>query len=264
MAVPLSETQWLTFFLIFVRIGSMLLVAPVFSVPSVPVRYRVGLAFFLSMIAFPMVTEPEQTTGIAQADTGTWILLTAKEAMTGITLGMVGAFLFAAFQIAGQLMDTQIGFSLSSVMDPATGVQSSLFSNFKQMLALLLFLGMDGHHALIQGILQSFHFVPLGKVVLSGNLLDVLVKVFTSMVLLGIQMAAPVIAALFLTDVAFGVLSKSVPQLNIFVVGLPFKIAVGLFIYILCMSALVVMFSEIFHVLFERMEDLLRSMVKQS
>jgi flagellar biosynthetic protein FliR len=264
MEIPFTYSQLLSFFLVFVRIGSMLLVAPVFSVRFVPVRFRVGLAFFLSVVSYPMIVTNANDPALTQGSTGMWFILVVKEALTGTALGMVGAFMFAVFQMAGQLMDTQIGFSLSSVLDPVTGVQSSLFSNFKQLLAILLFLGMDGHHALIMGILQSFHYVPLGTFTITGNFLALFVQIFSVAILLGIKMAAPVVVALFLTDVAFAVLSKSVPQLNIFVVGLPFKIAAGLLILILCMAALVVMFSEMFHFMFDRMEELLRVMVKQS
>lgn len=192
------------------------------------------------------------------------VLLIVREVLIGLLLGFIGYLMFMMIQTAGSFIDMQIGFAIANVIDPMTGVSAPLLGNFKYMIALLLFLGMNGHHYLLDAIVNSYNWVPLNNSVfermMDGSLSDFLIRTFGQAFMLALQMSAPLVTALFLTDIGLSFLARTAPQYNVFVIGVPLKIIVGLALLMILMPTMAVLFQNLFNIMFESMRNLLTTM----
>ncbi|MNZ60848.1 Flagellar biosynthetic protein FliR [compost metagenome] len=243
------------FLLIFCRITAFFVVAPVFSFKSIPNIFKIGLGFFISFIVF--LTYGMNQSIVPDAE---YVLVVIREVLIGLLLGFVVYLFFAVVQTAGGFMDLQIGFAMANIVDPVTGASSPLLGNFKYMLMLVMFLMMNGHHFLITGLMDSYSWMPLSNELfsrfMSGSITDYLTRIVANTFLLAIQIAAPLIVAMFLTDVGLGFLTKTAPQFNVFVVGIPLKIIIGLILLILLMPSLAGLFERLFSIMFDSLEQL--------
>lgn len=254
-AFPLEQIAKLL--LIVVRISGMFLIAPIFGMRGVPAQFKIGLAFFAGLIALPGVSAVNDWTGMF--GNPLWLLLmVVKELIIGLVIGYGAMLVFSAIQVAGQFIDMQIGFSIVNVIDPQSGFHMPIIGSFKNLLAVLLFLGIDGHYGLITAIMQSFQFVPLGSFSITDGLIEFFFKSFSVMFLLALKISMPVVAALFLTDIGFSIMARTVPQMNIFVVGMPLKILLGFFMMIVTMPILVYFFQDLFLLMFRQVDALLQ------
>lgn len=246
------------FLLVLVRMSSFFFLTPFFGTRNVPASVKTGLAFLLTIILTPAVAASKMGALYLGASFADLVLVLLKELMVGLTLGLVAAMIFAAIQVGGMFIDLQIGFAMANVFDPMMGTTSPLTGQFKYALAFLLFLGLDGHHGLITAMLQSYNFVPIGAFQVTDNLMGVLMQTFSAMFLLGLKIAIPVIAALFLVDFGFAMLSKAVPQMNVFVLGMSVKTIVGGVMIIVTLPAFVYLLHGMFDAMFNQMDSVLR------
>lgn len=223
VAVPTSIL--VGFALALVRTTAWIVVCPPFNSPSVPKRVRVGLATAIAFVIAPRVAEAAEAAdgGIATSlQLGPFFISLVTQALAGLSLGFAVLMLFSAIQAAGDLMDLQIGFSLGQVLDPLSGSSAAPFGRFHQLLALVIVFAINGHVLIVRGYLRSVEAVPMGRVdlsVLGAQLTDLLTMFFTATLEIGL----PVLAALFCTEVALGMLGKAAPQLNILVLGFAAK-----------------------------------------
>ncbi|MCL5677315.1 MAG: flagellar biosynthetic protein FliR, partial [Firmicutes bacterium] len=199
----------------------------------------------LAVLVLPLVPDPAKL----PPDLSGWALAALKEVAVGLVMGYVANLVFVAAQVAGGFLDIEVGFGITNIIDPHTGQSLPLVGNFLQLLAFLLFLLTNGHHLLIAALVKSFHVIPVGEAVAGPNARDALVAMFGAMFATGVKLAAPVIGALFLANLALGIISRTVPQLNLFVVGLPVKLGAGL----LLMAVVMPMYLGILEGLFGRM-----------
>ncbi|MFC4768800.1 flagellar biosynthetic protein FliR [Effusibacillus consociatus] len=256
MSFGILNMQIELFLLVFTRVSSMFFIAPIFGMRGIPAHFKIGLAFFVSLVAFSSLPG-NQLTGDLLQNPGLVMAGILKEALVGVVIGYACVLIFSAVQVAGQFIDIQIGFSIVNVIDPQTGFHVPIMGSFKNLLAILLFLGMDGHFGLISAIIQSFEYLKLGAFVFSDGLLEFFFKAFSTMFLIALKISMPVVAALFITDVGFAIMARTVPQMNIFVVGMPVKILFGLFMMILVMSVFVYFLQDMFHLMFRQVDSLL-------
>ena len=194
---------------------------PLFSYRTIPVQVKVILAIAISWMIYYTVPTSEL------AIDGTYILLVLKEACIGLMLGLMSYIVMSAVQIAGGLVDFQMGFSMANVIDPQTGAQSPLMGQFYNFLALLVLLAINGHHLILDGIYYSYQYMPYDQLFphfASENTVEFIMKLFASVFVIAFQMSAPIVATLFLVTLALGITGKTVPQMNIFVIGFPIKI----------------------------------------
>lgn len=249
------------FLLIFCRISAFFVVIPVFSSQSVPATFKIGLSFFVALVVFS-----SRGTDIVIPQDLTYILLVAREALIGLLLGFIGYLMFMTIQTAGSFIDIQIGFGIANVIDPMTGASAPIIGNFKYMIALLLFLSMNGHHYLLNAIVYSYNWVPLDNELflkmIDGSLSDFLVRSFAQSFMLAFQMSAPLVTALFLTDIGLAFLARTAPQYNVFVIGVPLKIIIGLALLLILMPGLAALFRNLFDIMFASMQNLLGLMGK--
>jgi flagellar biosynthetic protein FliR len=243
------------FLLIFCRITAFFVVAPVFSHRTVPAQFKIGLGFVVSVLVF-LVYGMKQTV-VPDAE---YILFVIREVLVGLLLGFTAAMFFAAVQTAGAFIDLQMGFAMANVFDPATGANSPIMGQFKYIVLTLVFLSMNGHHFLLRALLDSYQWVPLSnrlfQEIYAGGVSGFLVRTFTETFMIALQIAAPLIVAMFLTDVGLGFLARTAPQYNVFVIGIPLKILIGLIMLMLLMPAFSSLFEQLFVHLFDSLERL--------
>ncbi|WP_059053525.1 flagellar biosynthetic protein FliR [Paenibacillus senegalimassiliensis] len=244
------------FMLIFCRMTAFFVVTPIFSSRSVPNTFKVG---FSGMIALVILL----TIGTQQAVPNdlNYVLYIIREVLIGLLMGYVANLIFNVIQMAGSFIDIQIGFGIANVIDPMTGASAPVLGNLKYIIATLVFLSMNGHHYLIDAVIRSYQWIPLSndlfQKIYNGNLAEFLVQTFSHAFLLAFQLAAPLVVALFVTDVALGFLARTAPQFNIFVIGIPVKIIVGLVVLLILVPSFIYAFQSLFEVLFNALHDLL-------
>ncbi|WP_339320603.1 flagellar biosynthetic protein FliR [Paenibacillus sp. FSL R10-2734] len=250
------------FLLIFCRITAFFVVVPVFSSQGVPTTFKIGISFFVALVVFSA-----NGTGLTIPQDFSYILLIMREVLIGLLLGFIGYLMFMAIQTAGSFIDIQIGFGIANVIDPMTGTSAPILGNFKYMIALLMFLSMNGHHHLLDAIVYSYKWIPMNNDLflrmVDGSLSEFLVRTFAQSFVLAFQMSAPLVTALFLTDVGLAFLARTAPQYNVFVIGVPLKIIIGIALLLVLMPGLAVLFQNLFEIMFESMENLLGLMGKK-
>ncbi|USK35713.1 flagellar type III secretion system protein FliR [Bacillus sp. F19] len=243
-----------SFLLIFARMSAFFVTLPLFSYRTIPSSHKIGFSFFLSLIVFTAVNpEPMELNGA-------FILLAVKEVMIGLFIGFSAYLMMAAVQIAGSLIDFQMGFAIANIIDPQTGAQSPLIGQFLNILVLLFILSVNAHHLLLDGVFYSFQYIPLENAAFpfgGGNIANLITKSFSAMFLIAFQMSFPVVASLFLVDLALGIVARTVPQLNIFVVGLPLKIGVSFIMLILVMGTMFILIQHVFETMLYTMRGLM-------
>ena len=244
------------FLLVLIRITSFFLIAPIFSMRGVPNQFKIGLGFFIAL-----VTVVSMPIGAPIPLDATYLFLIAKELGVGISLGFTAALLLYAVQIAGAFIDFQMGFAMANVMDPQTGSQVPIIGHFKYMMALLFLLTVNGHHLMLDGVIHSMQLFPVETTMISvkaEQLALFMTKLFVEMFLIALQIAIPIVGSLLLIDIALGILAKTVPQLNVFVVGLPIKISVGFILLLLTLPIYFYLLQILFEKIMTSMSQLIR------
>ena len=219
-----SEQQVAAFFLVLARVSPLFILAPLFSSKQVPARARGVLAVALTFGLTSVISRHAKI----DLDTLPYALLILKELLVGLAFAYGLSALFAAVQAAGSLLDTLIGFSFGSLIDPVTGNQSTVISNMYALFGAAIFVAIDGDAYVIQGLARTYDAVPLDRAPAIGTLVQGAQAAFSGIFVSAFEIAAPVLVALVITDAAFGVVSRVVPQLNIFSTGFPSKMIVGL------------------------------------
>jgi flagellar biosynthetic protein FliR len=243
------------FMLVFCRISSFLIVAPIFSSRTIPAPFKVGLAFFISLIVFLTIGFDTSVTADA-----TYILAIMREILAGLLIGYTAYIFFTIVQTAGGLMDLQMGFAMANIIDPISGVTAPIMGNLKYMLLMLVFLSINGHHYLLSAIMDSYKWLPLDnklfQVYYGGNITLFLIRTFADTFLLAIQISAPIVVAMLLTDFGLALLARTAPQYNVFVIGIPIKIIIGLAMLVILLPGFSALFQIVFDQMFQALEKL--------
>lgn len=213
------------FLLVIMRASGLFLMAPVFGDKSIPKMIRVGLIILLSGIIASVIAQPQ-----LPAVTSAWVLvgMAVKEILVGFIIGLVYRLLFMGVETGGALVGYQMGFAMVEVPDVNGSGQVSVLGKFWYLIAMLVFFAINGHHLILTAFADSYELMPAGMVNMSGEVGELLIKYSAYVFVIGIKVAAPVMITLFLVDVALGVVSKTMPTMNVFFVGMPIKIGAGL------------------------------------
>jgi len=240
------------FLIVFVRCSGIFLVSPFFSSQNIPNRFKVGLTFFLSIIL-------TSTLQISVSDLEIpMIVLIFKELLVGSIIGFISYIFFSSFYVMGQIVDMNIGFGMINVVDPQNRIQVPLMGNFYYILAFLLLLTIDGHHTIINSIVDSYEFIPIGAFKITENIAYFIINLISKMFILGFRLSMPVFFTIFLLDILLGILVRTIPQMNIFVVGLPLKIFIGIIAILISIPVFNGIVSNSFKELIEDINILLR------
>ena len=200
----------------------------------------------VSFIAFPLVSQ----SGI-QVPEGVfpYTFMMVGEVIMGLILGFVVLLLFIGIQFAGQLAGLQMGFGIVNVIDPQSSEQVSIIGQFLNILAILLVLTLNGHHLILQGLVHSFEVVPLGGIEFKEVVMQKLVVLSNEVFIIAIKISIPVLLSLFLISVAMGILARTVPQMNVFIVGFPVQLAVGLSVLVASLPLFYIILNKALKVL---------------
>ena len=216
--------KWL---LVFVRVGAVLAVLPMFSAQNFPVQLRLGLGALMAFLLAPLL--PATTVdGLTQ-----WgvVRLVFLEAAAGLLLGFVCRMVFYALEMAGNLVATEMGLMLSSTYNPLTSTATPAPGIILYWMALMLWLGLDLHHGMLVGLQRSYALVPVGGLRPSEALLADVITRSGGLMVLGLQIAAPVMAVSFVITIVFSVLGRAVPQMNVFSESFPVRTLAGLAVF---------------------------------
>lgn len=248
--------QMLLLGLVLTRLVGMLTVAPVFAGRNVPARIKAGLAILTGYVALGPVAA---VSGPVPTDPLAYALLMGKEALIGIAFGLIVQFLFSAVQTAGFLIDSGSGLAVAQVLDPTSGATMAPLGRFYNLIALTVFVIIGGPIFLIAGIVRSFSLISPTEMpsftIISGGLVEAAVAVFA----IAVALCAPLMLALLITDIALGVMSRAVPQMNVFIVSLPLKIGIALVGLAVLLPAFVGLFDTYVSDVFVTLSKLMRT-----
>ncbi|MCS6786061.1 MAG: flagellar biosynthetic protein FliR [Thiobacillaceae bacterium] len=218
---------WLSAFLYpFFRILAWLAADPLLGNRAAPAQVRVALAFMLTVALAPALPPPPAVPLIS----GDGLLILIQQLLIGLALGFALRIVFAALELAGQFIGLQMGLSFATLVDPIHGAQTPVLAQFLIITAVLILFAFDGHHMILTALVESFHALPVAVLPLSGTDLGALVAFGGTIFTLGLKIALPVTAALLVTNLAIGMMTRAAPQLNIFAVGFPLTLAAGLLV----------------------------------
>lgn len=236
------------FLLVFSRFMGIFFLTPVIGSRNIPIHIKVGLSVLMAFATFPFVA----VTGDLNMDNPfMYATSVMKELAVGLLIGYVGLMFFSAILIAGQIIDMQMGFGLVNVIDPLSQAQVPVMGQLKYLVATLIFLMVNGHHWFVLAIARSFEIIPMGSFAVTPKLSSALLIAFSDVFLMALKIALPIVGTLFLVDIALGILARTMPQMNVFIVGFPLKIGVGLAMFI----AVLPFFANLTIKLFEKMHE---------
>ncbi|MCS7234210.1 MAG: flagellar biosynthetic protein FliR [Synergistetes bacterium] len=242
------------FLLILLRITTFLIFAPVFNSRIFPMMARLGLAFFLALIYFYSVGLSLNFPSVSAWD---FVFYALREFLIGLVMGFYVSLIFSAFQLAGTIYGYQMGFGIISILDPEAMESVSLTGQLKYLLAILLFFATDCHHGLLLALFNSFRLIPIGAMSFKGALVKELFSVLSGSFLIALQIALPIMAILLIIDIGLGIIGRTIPQLNVFIIGFPLKIAIAFLTLMFILPGLKVVMEGILSGLSQGVEKVL-------
>jgi flagellar biosynthetic protein FliR len=233
--LPVPYQEFKSFFLIFIRVSVILFMFPFFNARIIPVLCKIGLTLIITVVLFPvidnkMVVSPDTLGGMVQ--------LIIAEVLIGMILGLLVRMFFEGIKIMGQLVGFQTGFAIVNILDPQSGSQVSILGNMAYLVAITLFLILNGHHILLSAMRESFAIINPGSLGLNRQIFQEIMQVSGDMFVIALRIGAPAIAALLFVSVAFGLITKLIPQMNVMIVLFPIKIVIGLFFFSISLHGL--------------------------
>jgi flagellar biosynthetic protein FliR len=229
--------------MVLLRVAAILMSLPIFSGNNVPNMFKAGLALAVALVLFPVVDVS------VQPATEGWIFLTlgvTSEVLLGLGVGLAIRLIMAGIQMAGQVSGYQMGLAIANIMDPATSMQTPVLAQAFNLLAMLIFLTINAHHWFFRALVDSFALIPPFHFALSSSFVGYLVDMAGTMFVIALKVGAPIIVVLILTSVSFGLMARTVPQINIFIVAMPLKIVVGLLFVVFSLPYLQSYLRELF------------------
>jgi len=230
------------FILIFFRIFSILWLLPIFTSRAISIPFKAGLGLVLSYLALEFA-------GVSQDiryDTHILFVLVLKEVFIGLAISFVIRLFFMMVYAASELAAFQTGFSFARFMDPLTMTQISVLEQFKNILSIMVFFSMDCHHSIIKGIFLSFKELPPNSLVLNSSFFNYLITATGKIFSVGLKISAPVTVTLFIVELSLGLLSRLIPQINVFIEGIPVKILIAMVVLSFSLGITVMAIAGIF------------------
>ncbi|MEE6249681.1 MAG: flagellar biosynthetic protein FliR [Bdellovibrionota bacterium] len=252
-----NETQLLAFVLVMVRMGIFLGLWPVLGTNNIPKNLKVILALVVSMVIFPLVGWQQIAT---QIDSNMIIWLVAKEVGVGMVLVFMTHLIFQTVQVCGEIVSVSMGLSSAQTLNPVSGSRESIISQFQLLLVSVFFLTINGHHVFFSGLMQSYELVPLGEDAISLISGKDLAHILQLVCEIGLKLSAPVLAAMFFSNIAMAIIGRAVPQINILITSFPVNILLGFVILIVTVPAFLYGFKSSIDIVMDDLFTVLKSM----
>jgi flagellar biosynthesis protein FliR len=234
--------KFVVFMLVFIRTLSMFATAPLYGHQSIPAQMKVWAGAAVAFAIFPLI---EAASGTVPVDLGSLIVLSVQEVIVGSSIGLTMGILFYGVSYAGEIFGIEMGLSISSLIDPQSGVNVAVIGQFETVVAVFIFLIMNGHLFLLEALKMSYEAVPISGLKITGSAVDLFIHVTGMVFVAAVKIGAPVIVSLFLTDVLLGIIARMVPQVNVFFVGMPLTVGIGLILLIASLPFFVFVFSKL-------------------
>lgn len=231
----LQATDFFSLFLTIIRVSLVVFLLPFFGAGAIPNAVKGAFCMVLSLAIWPRLSFPGS---LLPQDTLGLCLMLLGELVLGLVLDIIINFLFAAVQTGGHMVGFSMGFSMMNVLDPMTGSSDSVTAQLMHQCTILIFLSMNGHLFLLTSLAQSFQLVPPGALLINPALASSVLRFSAEIFILAVKIAAPVMASLFLVDLALALVSRAAPQMNVIQIGFPAKIMVGFLFMTLTLTAL--------------------------
>ncbi|OFI06820.1 flagellar biosynthetic protein FlhB [Clostridium acetireducens DSM 10703] len=241
--------------LVFLRLFAFFITIPVFFPKETPVYFKVGFALIMSYILLPGIN---YATVSNITDMFPFILNCINEIITGLTLGYITNLCFISVRIAGNMMDLQVGFAMMSMFDPNTNSNATLLERLLYWFSIIIFLLIDGHHMLIRALIESFNTINIGQYILGKPTATLIIKAFIEFFSISLKIAIPIVLIILITDLTLGLIARTVPQLNVMILGLPIKILVGLTAFSLALP----IFIKVVESSFQSLPDVIKQFYK--
>jgi flagellar biosynthetic protein FliR len=251
MHIDLDLAYITTLLLLFIRLSASLLLTPLFSITQIPIHIRILFVFSMAVV---MVAGLHLAPTSAPHGFPEFLEAALYELFIGALMAFGLFSAFGVFLLGGRILDFQMGFGVASLIDPATRTQAPLIGTILNITAVMTFFMLNGHHILFRGIAYSLEEIPLGSG-LSAFKIDVVISQFGRMFVFGLMIVAPAVMSLFLVDVGLAIIARTMPQVNIFIVGLPLKIFVGSMVFVFSLQYMSPLFERVFESLFRFWEQ---------
>ena len=254
----LAQDHAAVFLLMLTRCSGIFMIAPFFGSLNIPVTIRAAAAFAFTLVLFPVV----DGLGTVAAPPSVWAFAGSvlAELFIGWLIGFVAYVCFSAIHMAGKVMDMQVGFAVVNVMDPTSGQQIPLIGSLLYNLGIIVFLVTNGHHVIITALAKSFRMVPLAAMQPNLSLTMLLVDFTNGIFVTGMKIAMPVTFAILLVNVALGILARTMPQMNIFVVGIPLQLMVGVGVLSMLLPFYVMFLDVLFNEMYGKISIALQAL----
>lgn len=252
--ITITDSQFVSFFLVFFRVSAILFTAPLFGSKNIPMRIKASLAIVITIVMITSLNQQLKLDGallVQSQNVIGLIIMIFREVLFGIAVGFTAQLTFMGIQMAGQLIGQEMGFGMMRIMDPTTRANVTIVAQFKVTVSMLIFLIIGGHHYILMGLAKSFSAVPLAQWGVSKPLVEHLSVVFSSIFSTALKIAIPIMAMTFLTKIALAIIARTMPQMNVFVIGFPLQVSMGL----IAMSISLPFFLKVLGGLFMTMRD---------
>lgn len=243
--------------LVLTRISGLMLAAPIFSSASIPPQVKVGLTVILSLIIFPTVYP--QMTAVPPSLLGITVSL-ATELMIGLSIGLAASLFFAGIELGAEMISQQMGLGLARVFNPMIESESGVVSQVYVMVATTLLLVFNGHHLLLGAVLDSYRYLPPMASSMDPHVLTVIRSLLGSSFVIAMKLAVPIMLLMFLVSMFMGFLGRTVPQINILVVGFPLRIGVGMIGIIATFSLTLAVFTDGYRDMVDGIAEMIHSL----
>ncbi len=239
----LIQNHLAAFLIILSRTTGIFMLSPFFGSMNIPTQIKAASAISIAAILYPVVDTPVEI----PADVWNYALMLCEEILIGWLIGFVGAAALSAINMAGKVMDMQVGYAVVNVMDPTSGQQIALIGSFMYNLAILIMLVVNGHHIILSALAESFNIVPLATAQYNVELSSLIGDVTGAIFMTGMKIAMPVTFAILMVNVGMGILARTMPQMNIFVIGIPLHLFLGTGVLMMLMPFYVLFLDVIFN-----------------
>lgn len=243
--------NFIIFLIILLRVSSIVVFAPVLSSASIPPQLKIAISLIFSLVLFSSVK------GYIHINSLNALYITEiviRELALAVLLALTVHFIWSGVELGAQLVGFNMGFAIANVLSPQENVQISVLSEFESIFAILVFLAIDGHYAFIKAMAFSFKVLPVGSFTVNSTIFAIFNRLVSMLFTVAFSVLAPAIMALFITQVVFGLIARTMPQINIMIVAFPLSIAIGFLVlgasFIFMADALVKYYNEAFHYLF--------------
>ena len=221
----LNYAEFERFLFVLFRVGAMIIFVPILGSRQIPAVLKIGLILFLSIAIFPLVQDRPIPEPKGLFDLSKFLMV---DMTIGLGIAYISRLIFAAVQVAGTVVDFQMGFGVVNVIDPQTDTQVSVTAQLQNILAVFIFLAIDAHHYIFQAIVDSFFVINPFEINFASVTPEYVLHLFSATFTTAVKISAPVMAILFFLSVGLGLVARTVPQMNVFIVGFPLQIGVGL------------------------------------